>query len=299
MLTIAYMTCRKNPRFEWFVDGLTRQTISHQFKLLVVDFYRDQRDLAEYARNRGFKASSVAPKPTVWQGAHRKTKDNFFAASNARNTAICLADPGYLVFADDLSVPVPGWLARVKAAEEGGYIVCGSYEKALEMVVEDGILIHKKDHPPGHDARRAHQPKFGPCPPNWFYGCSCGAPLEAFLEINGYPEIADGMGYEDAVTGEALARNGHQLYFDPEMLTIESEEAHHEDQPFLRPDYGESPNDKSHAFLNICRGVKRFENYFGEGGIRMVRAEARAGLGFPPATIPEHEWFTGKRLEDL
>lgn len=299
MLTIAYMTCRNNPRFEWFVDGLRRQTISHPFKLLVVDFFAAERDLAEYARASGITASSVEPKPTVWQGAHRKTKENFFAASNARNTAICLADPGYLVFADDLSVPTPKWLERVKAAETGGYVVCGSYEKALEMVVEDGILIHKKDHPPGHDARRVAQPTFGQCHPSWFYGCSCGAPLEAFLEINGYPEIADGMGYEDAVTGEAIARNGHKLFFDPEMLTIESEEAHHEGKPFRRDDPGVSPHDKSHALLSICKGATRFENYFGDGGIRMVRAEARAGLGFPPATIPEHEWFTGKRLEDL
>jgi hypothetical protein len=301
MLTIAYMTCRRNPRFEWFVDSLHRQYDGLPLKLLIIDFYQEKRDLSGYA-NSIFGtpiATSHSPKPTVWQGTYRRTKRNWFAAANARNTAICLAEEGYLVFADDLSVLTPNWLARVRAAERGGYVACGSYEKALKMVVEDGVIIAKTDHPPGHDARRKIKPTFGRCPSNWLYGCSCGAPVDAFLRINGYPEIADGMGYEDSVTGDALANAGFDLYFDPDMLTIESEEAHFEDEPFLRQDPGVSPKDKSHALLNICRNQSRFENYFGEMGIAGLRKLIQLGEPFPITRIPEHEWFTGTRLEEL
>lgn len=299
MITIAYTTNRRNPRFEWFVDSLVRQCGCDPIELLVIDFYAAERDLAAYARSRGLNATSHAPKPTVWQGPHRLTKANYFAAANTRNTAICLAKHDYLVFADDLSVLTPTWYGRVKLAAAEGYVVCGSYAKVKNLVVEDGVIIHHEDHPAGRDARRLHQRSFGPCPSNWFYGCSCGAPIEAFLTINGYPEICDGMGYEDSVTGDALANAGFSIRFDPEMLTWESEEAHHEEPAFKREDPGKSPNDKSHALLNMCRGAKRFENYFGAIGIRGLRKLVQIGEPFPVVRIPEHEWFTGKRLSEL
>lgn len=299
MLTIAYTTSRRNPRFEWFAEGLARQLNGDKPEVLVIDFYADERDLGAIGRSAGLNCRSMAPKPTVWQGKHRLTPSNYFAASNARNTAICAAKGDYLVLVDDLSVPGRLWYSRAKAARDGGYVVCGSYEKALAMVVEKGKLISMSYHEPGQDGRRKLSPTFGRGYGSWFYGCSCGAPIQAFLDVNGYPEIADGMGYEDAVTGWALEANGYQLFFDPEMLTIESEEAHHEDPPFLRRDYGTSPNDKSHALLNICRGVKRFDNYFGEEGIAGLRRRIQSGEPFPVPSIPTHEWFTGKPLSEL
>ncbi len=311
-LTIAYMTCRKNPRFEWFADSIREQLDPAQFDLLVVDFYAKERDLAEYARSIGINAKSMTPKPTVWQGEHRLVKENHFAAANARNTAICAANGDYLVFADDLSVARPGWGQAVLEAAKAGCVVCGSYQKGLNLrtglrkKVVDGKeteelerFIEFNEHPPGKDARLLHQTRVGPCHPGWFYGCSCGAPLEAFLKINGYPEIADGMGYEDAVTGMALAENGYKFVFDPRMATVESEEGHHRDKPFIRSDPGVSPNDKSHALLNICHKTKHFDNYFGPDGIRGLRERIQAGEPFPVVQIPEHEWFTGKPLREL
>ena len=303
MLTIAYMTCRRNPRFEWFVDSLARQHDGYPIKLLVIDFFREERDLSEYARKvlgpLGVDASSHSPKPTVWQGKHRLTKENFFAASNARNTAICLAADGYLVFADDLSVLGPQWLRRVRAAERSGYVVCGAYEKVLELTVEDGVIIHKKEYAGGQDVRAVRMADFGRCPASWFFGCSCGAPVEAFVQINGYPEIADGMGYEDCVTGNTLCNSGFSLRYDPMMMTSESEEAHHEEAPFTRIDPGVSPNDKSHAMLNLCRNQHRFANYFGDAGIDGLRKQIQAGLPFEVMSHPDREWFTGTHLSEL
>jgi hypothetical protein len=83
------------------------------------------------------------------------------------------------------------------------------------------------------------------------------------------------------------------------MLTYESEEGHHEDRPFIRSDPGISPNDKSHALLNACKGASHFPNFFGPAGIRALRARTQAGEPFPKMGIPEHDWFTGTPLKDL
>lgn len=299
-MTIAYMTNRCNPRFQWFADGLKRQGADQSIEVLVVDFYADDRDLGLVGRERGLNCRSITPKPTVWQGKHRLTKENYFAAANARNTAICAAKSDYIVFADDLSVPGDRWLERARWHQRVGNVVAGSYQKVMKMVVEDGKLASFGEFEAGKDHRRAHQKySMAPCYGSWFFGCSCGGPIEAFLEINGYPEIADGMGYEDSVTGDALRANGRAIFFDKELLTYESEEGHHEDKPFIRADPGVSPNDKSHALLNLCRGVKRFDNFFGPEGIRGLRAKVQSGEPFPIVGIPEHEWFTGKPLREL
>lgn len=301
MLTIAYMTCRRNPRFEWFVDSLLRQNRKVQFTLIVVDRLREERDLAEYARSRGFNATSVAPKPSVWQGPHRLTKADYFAASNARNTAIALAADGYICFADDLSVLSSTWVNEAVVHMGANRAICGTYQKAHNMVVKDGDIKSMEHYTHGQDGRIAkwRGGERGPCDPRWFFGCSCGAPVEAFLAINGYPEICDGMGYEDSQTGIVLKNAGYDVWFSHRMATTESEEGHHEDVPMLREDPGQSPNDKSHALVNICRTISRFDNYFGDDGLRGLRQRVRAGEPFPIMGHPTTEWFTGTPLKDL
>jgi hypothetical protein len=294
--TIAYMTNRKSPRFKWFADHLANRGCSAE--ILIIDFYADERDLSKYAYSRGLDARSHTPKPTVWQGKHRITKENHFAAANARNTAVCLAKHDYIVFADDLSVPGHYWLDRVREHARDKRVVFGAYAKLLGMEVIDGDLKGYEGYA-SNDHRLVQHPQFGPTHGAWLYGCSFGLPIDVMLKINGMPEIADGMGYEDTVTGEAIVNNGIQVFFDPTMMTFESEEAHHEDKSFIRTDPGVSPNDKSHAFLNMCKGLKRFDNYFGPEGLAGLRARIQAGGEFPAVGIPEHEWFTGTPLRDL
>lgn len=294
--TIAYMTNRRNPRFEWFADHLTNRCFRGE--LIVIDFYADERDLSKYAYDRGLDARSHTPKPTVWQGKHRLTKENYFAAANARNTAVCLAKHDYIVFADDLSVPGDHWMDVVREHARAKRVVFGSYAKLFGMQVENGELINWSS-TASADQRAIQQPNFGPCHGGWLYGCSFGLPIDVMLRINGMPEIADGMGYEDAVTGETIVNNGIEVFFDRIMKTFESEEAHFEDKPFIRSDPGVSPNDKSHAFLSMCKGLKRFDNYFGPEGLTGLRARIQAGEEFPIMGIPEHEWFTSTPLRDL
>jgi hypothetical protein len=65
-----------------------------------------------------------------------------------------------------------------------------------------------------------------------------------------------------------------------------------------KTDKGVSPNDKSHAALNIANGTKYFENYY-EGGIRKMREEVLSGKPFPIVQIPDRDWYDGQLLSEM
>lgn len=324
MLNVSYVTNRRVNRIEWFFDSLYWQWEgpAKPIKIIVIDFYADEpgrkEEVAEKASmfiNLGVKLVHVTPKPTVWQGKYRLTKRDYFAASNARNTAICLAEDGYLAFVDDVSVLMPNWLARVRAAETGGYVACGTYEKVRELEVKDGRLKHKARLPEGDQgidhriivARKQFKdqkelPALIPCSGSWFFGCSNAVPVEAYLQIGGFDENCDSMGSEDYPCGFLLEKAGYKLFFDPAMRTVESEELHHSGETMLRID---KPNIKGHrdgsnAYLAmLLGGMKYFPNYFGEGGIRVVRQRVLAGEPFPITQCPQHDWRDGKLLSEM
>jgi hypothetical protein len=324
-LTISYLTSRRDSKLQWFLDSLKRECDGDcsSINLVIVDFYSNFKNADETwigkDKTQWKSFAHVGPKPCVWQGPHKLTKDEWFAASNARNTSLCLAPDGFLAYCDDLSILMPGWLNSVREAMAGNYITLGTYEKRKKMVVENGELISSE--PFGSDSRMIHIKDNKPVHVDggWLFGCSIAGPVEAFLSVNGWPEdLCDGLGSEDSCMGVALYNAGHKIMFDPRMKTIESEEDHHYtagtdstwdetnpenkvriSQAFTRSDYGISPNDKSHAALNIAKGSKWFPNSFGEGGIRALRQRILAGEAFPIPKAPEHEWFTGKRLDKL
>jgi hypothetical protein len=314
MLTIAYFTSRRMPMFEWFADSLNRETGGNYdgIRIVVVDRHVDREDRRTEIKGalcRWLPANPdfwhVAPKPTVWQGPGRLTKEDWFAASNARNTAICLAPDGHIAFVDDLSVLMPGWFAAVRRAIDGPAlrITCGAYRKVRDLVVDGGNVVSFTDHPGGIDNRFALGNDERPvaCEGNWMYGCSLVARIEAFLSINGFPEAwCDGMGFEDCIAGIMLEKQGYEFVYDRRMLTYESDELHGQLPVMKRSDFGLSPNDKSHAVLNAARNGNGWHpNYFGDDGLRGLRARILAGDPFPPAAIPEHEWFSGTRLSEL
>jgi len=310
MLTIAYVTSRKQPCIDWFSASLARETARHpdlQFRVVIVDFWANHGT----EPRRPFSKQGwtlTAPKPCVWQGPHRLTKADYFAQCNARNTALCLATDGWIAFVDDLSVLMPGWLGAVREAIAGNYIACGAYRKVNGMVVEDGVLKDFIDQPIGVD----HRWQFGrddravPCTGAWAYGCSLALPVEAALTVGGYPEaLCDGMGYEDVAFGRMLETVGYTFRYDRRMLTYESDELHGQ-LPVMRredPCRGD-PNanprdDQSHALLRAVAGLRHHPNYFGEGGIRGLRQRVLAGEPFPVVGIPEHRWFDAKPLREL
>ena len=138
------------------------------------------------------------------------------------------------------------------------------------------------------------------CDGNWLYGCSLAVPVEALLSINGFDETCDGMGFEDCLAGIMLAKKGYSFVYNRKMLTFESEELHHQFPVMKRTDYGVSPNDKSHALLNLTlQGDGWAPNHFAEGGLSALRSTILAGGSFPIPQNPKREFFTGTPLSDL
>lgn len=306
MLTIAYFTNRLEPHIEWFADSLDSQTfgIYEGIKVVVVD------SLAKTVGRREafhsifkFPIVHVEPMPNVWQGTYRLTKQDYFAASIARNTAICHAEDGYIAIVDDLSVLLPGWLTRVKAAQAEGVVFCGAYEKVMGIQVVNGAVTGFRTHPGGMDTRN-HQgftmePQ--PCGGTWFYGASAAFPVEAALEVNGFDDDTASMGSEDYVFGFMLEQTGYKLFYDRRMKTLESEEGHHIGEPMLRIIKPVPKPDASHAMLNmvLSGGRKSAPNYFSEGGIRTLRQRILAGEPFPIFNNPQHDWRDGQPLSEM
>ncbi len=319
-LTIAYFTSRKEPKLEWFFGSLYRQLaaapIDIGLRIVVVDIWLQAMDdwtqemvdarrakWTELSASLGADVVLTAPKPCVWQGPGRLTKENWFAASNARNTAICLAPGDWIAFVDDVSVLQPGWLPAVRRAmDTDGYtITLGAYRKVKDLVVEDGEVKSFTDHPGGHDHRYEHgQDKPVACVGSWMYGCSLVAPVKAFLDTNGWPEWVDGMSFEDVLEGIALQKKGFMFVYDRTMMTFESEELHAQLPVMRRTDKGHSPNDKSHAALRMQQGGTGWnENYFGAWGIAGLRESVLKGEPFPQCGIPQHDWFDKQPINEM
>lgn len=310
MLTIVYQTNRMNPRAEWFFESLERETGGNyqDIKIVMVDFHYG-KPLRKPQCKLPPHFVHVAPKPTVWQGKHRLTARDYFAASNSRNTGICHAENGWIAFVDDLSVLLPGWLAAVRLAMAENYIVLGAYRKMKKLVVEKGEVKSYEDFPPGVDTRWNILGKQGeavPCGGDRLFGCSLAAPVEAFLSINGFDEDCDSMGAEDYIAGMMMEHQGYRFRYDLRMLTYESEEAHFEDAPFLRIIKKMVPErvgqkDASHVMLNWVRtgGRTRSPGYFGAGGLRELRTKILAGEPFPICQVPQHDWRDGQPLIDM
>lgn len=300
-LTIVYVSNRRRPRFNWFATSIYNETrFFENISFVVVDFYAIDRPLDGRFHPSITDTIWVPPKPNVWNGRYRLTQENWFAASNARNTGLCYAKNGWIAYVDDVSVLMPGWLNCVRDAMAGNYIVCGAYKKVKKLQVDMGNVVTYEEFPGGVDSRwNLAQSDPWPCAGQWLFGCSLAAPVEALLTVNGWDENCDGLGSEDYCMGIRLQNAGYTFRYDRRMLTLESEEAHFEDQPFRRTDKGVSPNDKSHAILKMALESKFAPNYFGEGGIRALRDRVIFGQPFPIVQVPDKDWFDGQPIAEM
>lgn len=316
--TLCYFTCRENPRIEWFFDSLHRECQGDYsgLRILVIDALANPYGgtLEHHEFRRDYMVSRLrcpheifawsSPKPTPWQGCYRQTRQDWFAAANARNTAIALCQTERICFVDDLSVLVPGWLRSVEKSQKfPDHITLGAYKKVRRLTVELGEIKSYEEHPSGVDSRLKNAPNGDPIfvdSGGWLFGCSLVAPVEAFLSVNGFPESCDGMGAEDTSCGILLVQRGWKMRYVPAMLTLESDEAHSEGVVFKRSDYGISPNDKSHASLALMHAANGWtEQPWGGITLRELRDEVANGAAFPVPRADQEEWYTHTRLCNL
>lgn len=287
------------PRIQWFFDSLKAQDPLDQVRVIVIDRCKGKRNGQWPQITRSYIHST--PKPCVWQGEHRLTQQDWFAAANARNTGLCLCDTKWIAYVDDLSVLMPGWLERVQKAMEENYIVFGAYKKVWNLVIEKGEAKTWEERPLGIDSRLSEakedcQTVAG----SWLFGCSLAGPTEAFLLVNGWPEWADGMSLEDCLMGTMIGNtNQYSFRYDKKMLTVESAEDHFVEPSLRRADKGVSPRDKSHRAVDIAMQSTRSPNYFDETGIRGLRERVLAGDPFPIMKIPQHDWYDGQPIADM
>jgi hypothetical protein len=300
-LTVAYVTARQDPMFQWFFDSLANQLGLHdKIKVVIVDFLAEKRNKEAYDTH-GLDVKWIEPKPSIWQGRHRITKEDWWAMSNARNTALCVCETEWIAFCDDRCVLLPSWLDAVKKAMTGNYIVVGSYEKRSKMAVERGF-IKGFEKLIGADPRLKQSPAgLKNCPHSWFFGCTFALPLATALDINGFEEGCDSLSMEDSIFGLNLRNAGFNITFDPAMRIIEDrtegETSSGHSGVMKRTDKGVSPNDKSHAALKRFGARKRTEF---TPDLRQVRETYNfKGADWPEAINYEKDWYDGQNIAEL
>lgn len=301
-LTICFITARYKPHLMWFLDSLRLQ-LQPQDKLtvVVVMSYIEGDEIREEQWHPQILVRFTRPKPTVWQGPERLTKANWWAASNSRNTGICLCKTDWIAFQDDRSVLMPGWLDAIRQAMAGGYGVFGSYQKRTGVEVKGGVITHAGI-VTGEDSRLAYIKEHRadnaptPAPGEWAFGCTLALPLEWCLKVNGYDETCDGLSMEDIIFGFQASNNGFQFQFDRRMAIVEDRTVDQLSKPMKREDKGVSPNDKSHALLAMLKDLKQARHNL---DLREIRRTMLTGGKWPPATGAAVDWYDGQPLAEM
>ena len=279
------MTGRREPHLEWSLLGLRQQAKpGDEVELLVIDLHGRTPEALGYEPGGPIaRVRVVEPKPNPWQGRHRLTGRDWWATSNARNTAIVLADTDFLVFVDDRAWLGPRWLEVVREYElRRDAVVVGSYDKH-----EDGRLT--RDH------RRGMYPSgLRGCTGGWLFGCSFAAPLEWLLEVNGLEEGCDGLSGEDYILGLMLTNAGRRLDFRPHLY-VRQDRSTSAEHGIALIDKGATPKDKSHAALARFGRRRRTEL---TPDLRALRAHVRAGGDWPAVDPETRDWYDGERVAD-
>ena len=228
MLTFITCTKRQDPKFEWLFESLANSW-AHAGKpsaeWLIVDgcLWDDPERSAKISDLAlTFSVPSVVhltPKPTVWQGPARLTKQDYWALNNARNTGIIHASGDHLVLFDDCMVVDCNFVARHAAAEARKIALCGSFKSYTTATVVKGNIEQGDLHPIGTDSRgTTMQRGYG----SWAWGLNFSVPLVYAVMANGYDEMYDGQaGSDDCDFGVRLERLRCPLVFDPSCLVYQ------------------------------------------------------------------------------
>jgi hypothetical protein len=317
LLSIVYLTFRIRPRFEWFASSLARELRSMpdidpktNVQVIVIDgrLWHDgdnrRAELREAARGL-IEFEHHAPKPSVWQGPHRKTAKDYFCAASARNTAFAYARGNHVAFVDDLSVLLPGWLKAHVHAAAHGYVLCGTTCKQKNIVVDDGGTIVSFNYfGPGQDSRLLKiKSDYQKCGGSWLYGGTFSVPLELALKINGQDEIHDIIGGEDYDFGMRLERIGADIQISRLCGTYEDEDGHHAETPMVRLDkpWGgiDGPYTSNYLLNKLLKEHDRSTTVGNSFDLRQLREHVLAGGDFPIPSGPLRYWVDGQPLSEM
>lgn len=306
-LTIGFCTNRDKPQFQWFLDSLIPQ-VRDDDRIQVLAIASDNsRDISLIGAPSPTKFECHPAKPTVWSGASRLTKEDWWSKSNFLNTALCLGNHEYFCTMDDRSVILPGWLDAIRRQQESPfpYVLLGRYEKRVGMKVENGVITHggkivgvdsRFEYCEQHYEKRGMKPPFK-APGEWSYGCTICLPLEWALRVGGFEEEhCDGLSGEDYIFGKMLENNGYPLFYEPRMIMVEDRTPEECGPVAIRRDKGVSPKDKSHAALDKLKGLKHTLNKF---DIRQLRHDALARKPWPPPSGSATDWFDNQPLSEM
>lgn len=304
-ISIIFITSREKPLFEWLFDSLRPQIRAEdRIEVIIIDLHGNDMKRWHLARRSWGTVFHTTPKPSVWQGEHRLTKLDFWAASNARNTGICLAQHAWLAFLDDRCVLLPGWLDCIREAQAGKYAVFGAYEKRIGVTVENGVIKHGGT-VIGVDSREAYvKEHWGgatpvKCPGEWSFGCNLALPLEWALTVNGFEELMDGLSAEDVVFGKHLENNGFDLRYDSRMRIVEDRTPEELGEGMPRESkqrYPHDKEDKGHKALERFTPLKRASHQW---DLRAIRATVMSGRPFPEPAGPTHDWYDNEPLSEM
>jgi hypothetical protein len=312
MLTIAYLTFRQRPRFDWFVWSLAREGVLPGMQVLVIDGKLDDARRDDFKRivDGRFAIEHHPPKPTVWQGPHRLTTKDYFAAANTRNTALALARHPHIAFVDDLSVLLPGWLKAHLHAAENRYVLAGTTCKYLDLQCSPdgswraGGPSADGRFEAGQDSRLKRLPdeKLHPCYGSWLYGGTFSLPIEHALAVNGQDEIYDSIGGEDWDFGTRLERLGVPMKITRACGTVEDELGHGDnpvirlDKPWPGPD---GPYSSNALLTRLQREASRTWTLGNAFNLRELRERALRGEPFPIPVAPTHHWVDNQPLSEM
>lgn len=322
--TIAFITSRSENHWEWWRDSFLREAdrfgLVQEPDLIIVDalYTGAENHSATKANNtltvpltKSPRQLHIPPKPTIWQGKYRVLPENWWAASNARNTALCLCQTEWICFFDDRCVIAPGYLDALQAAMDGNYIMLGAYEKWERMQVENGAIV-KTGFNLAVDGRSAYcndnkLPNPMPCGGDWLFGANFAAPLEWLLEVGGLSEICDGLGFEDVQLGLVLQHNGRPFKHDQRAKVIQ-DRSEGRCGPVMRHEdkgrgTGPVTDEKAHKLLAMFKPQESKKSiHIPEWpfDIRQVRRDILAGNRWPtPPAVEFKDWYDGQPIKEF
>lgn len=303
-LSVVYTTGRSDPHLDWALYAWADQWADgDEVELILVDALgRDisqnstlcgEREQVILARSPQItRVIATQPKPNVWQGKHRVTNRDWWAAASARNTGIALATHPQIAFVDDRCHPGPLWVDTVRRyARSPVAVAAGSYAKMEGAAVPRVSFDHRRELCPQGKEN---------CGGGWLFGCNLTLPLAWALEVNGFEEGCDGLTGEDYIFGLMLQNAGHRIDFVPSLyVELDRTQGNRscKGAQYACRDKGVSSNDKSHAAL--ARFGSRARTEF-TPDLCALRAVLAAGGSFPvpDLTVEHRDWYDGELIRD-